>query len=107
MGMKSKTKGKTGEREVAALLRDHGFEAARGVQYQGGPGSPDVVHSIAGVHIEVKRCEALGLYTAMDQAQADAGAGEAPIVLHRRNDKPWLVICRAEDWLEWMKRLST
>jgi Holliday junction resolvase len=102
--MKSKTKGKVGERETAALLRAHGFEARRGVQFQGGPASPDVVHSIPGIHIEVKRCEALGLYDAMAQAQADAG-GDIPVVLHRRNDKPWLVICFAEDWLTWMKRL--
>jgi len=105
MGMKSKTKGKIGEREAAALLREHGFEARRGVQFQGGLSSPDVVHSIPGVHIEVKRCEALGLYAAMLQASDDA-EGNIPVVLHRRNDTPWVMICFAEDWLKWMKRLQ-
>ena len=39
--MMSKTKGKVGEREVAALLRQYGFEAKRGVQHQGGSDGAD------------------------------------------------------------------
>ena len=91
-------KGKRGEREAAALLKSFGFEARRGKQYSGGDDSPDVVHSIPGVHIEVKRTETLSLYTAFAQAVADAGK-KTPIILHRRNGKPWLAVIAATDLL--------
>ena len=88
----SKDKGKRGEREAAkALEHVFGCDAARGVQYQGGPGSPDVVHDIYGIHFEVKRNEALRLYDAVEQATKDAGES-VPVVLHRKNGKPWLLI---------------
>lgn len=60
--MNSKRKGKVGEREFAALLREHGFDARRGVQFSGGADSPDVVSdALAWLHIEVKRTQALNL----------------------------------------------
>ena len=99
-GRMSKTKGKTGEREVVALLREHGFEARRGQQYAGGSDSPDVVHNIPGLYIEVKRCEKLSLYAALDQVTEDAGSGGAvPIIFHRRSQEPWVVILDARDFL--------
>lgn len=100
MGAMSKQKGKRGELEAAALLREYGFEAERGQQYKGGPGSPDLVHSIPYVHIEVKRAEKLDLYGALDQAAADAGdRGKVPLVLHRKNDRPWIAVLYADDLL--------
>jgi Holliday junction resolvase len=52
----SRQKGKRGELEAAKYLRSLGFTSARrGVQYSGGPDSPDVVcDELPGVHIEVK-----------------------------------------------------
>ena len=98
MGHKSKEKGKRGELELAAELRRVlGIEARRGVQYQGGQGSPDVVADLPGVHIEVKRCERLSLYSAMKQASADAGADKVPVVCHRANHQDWIVIVRLDD----------
>lgn len=91
-------KGKRGEREAAALLREYGFEARRGQQFSGGGDSPDVVHSIPNVHIEVKRTEALSLYKAMDQAREDSG-GKVPVVLHKRNGREWLAVIPASDLL--------
>ena len=38
----SRRKGKEGELEVARILRDHGYDSRRGVQYSGSPDSPDV-----------------------------------------------------------------
>ena len=99
MAKMSRDKGKVGEREVAQLLRDYGFEARRGVQFQGGPGSPDVVHSIPNVHIEVKRCETLSLYKALDQARAEKRPDDMPVVLHRRNSREWVAILPAADLL--------
>lgn len=99
MGKHSRSKGARGEREAAELLRTHGFQAHRGRQYHGGADSPDVVHTIPGIHIEVKRVEALHLWGAMDQASNDAGE-RVPMVLHRRNNRPWLAILPADDLLE-------
>ena len=98
MGKMSRDKGKRGEAEVAHLLQNYGYDAKRGCQYHGGPDSPDVV-GLPGYHIEVKRTERLDLYGAMEQTKRDAGS-DTPVVFHRRNGKEWLVILRAEDWLE-------
>jgi len=98
MGRKSLTKGKAGERELAAELRRlFGVEARRGVQYQGGGDSPDVVTDLPGVHVEVKRTERLSLYPAMKQASTDAGADKVPVVFHRQNREEWLAIVRLND----------
>lgn len=92
MGRRSLTKGKRGEREAAAEIRRlFGTDASRGRQFSGSPDSPDIRTGIPEVHFEVKRCEALQLYAAMDQACGDAG-GKVPVVLHRKNNKPWLAI---------------
>lgn len=99
MGKASRDKGKRGERECAALLKAHGFDARRGQQFNGSDGSADVV-GLPGFHVEVKRTEALRIYEAMHQAEGDARDGEIPLVLHRRNRKEWLAILKADDFLE-------
>lgn len=96
--MNSRRKGKVGEREFAALLRTHGFDARRGQQFSGGADSPDVVSQVLSwVHIEVKRVQHLNLAEACAQARRDCGRG-APagqqkpwIVAHRRNREPWFI----------------
>jgi Holliday junction resolvase len=98
MGMISKRKGRTGEREVAQLLRDHGIPARRGVQYQGGPDSPDVI-GLEGFHIEVKRTERFSLYAALEQAMAERRDGDVPAVFHRANQRGWVVVLNAADFL--------
>ncbi len=109
MSKMSKEKGKVGEREVAALLRKHGFEARRGQQYSG-DGAPDVIADIAiaddcDLHIEVKRVEQFGLWAALDQANADAPPGDIPVVFHRKNNKGWVVVLGAFDFLTIIKEL--
>lgn len=99
MSRLSRDKGKRGEREVAELLRLHGFQAHRGVQYQGGNDSPDVAHDIDGLHIEVKRTEALRLYQALEQAKGERQTGNIPAVFHRANGRPWVVVLEADDFL--------
>lgn len=89
----SNGKGKRGEREAAKALRETlGCKARRGQQYAGGNDSPDVVHDISGIHIEVKRTERLKLYDAVGQALEDCADGEVPVVLHKRNREFWLVV---------------
>ncbi len=98
MGKMSREKGRRGEIEVARLPQSHGYEARRGQQYHGGPQSPDVV-GLPGIHIEVKRTERLHLWDALAQAKRDAG-DNIPVVFHRANDCPWVVIMDAKDWME-------
>ena len=98
MGKMSRTKGKVGEREVAGLLRDYGYDGRRGQQFAGIHGDADVV-GLPGVHIEVKRTERLNLYDAFAQSKRDAKEGEIPTVWHRKNNAEWVVIISAEDFL--------
>ena len=97
MGKASREKGKRGEREIASLLREYGYDAHRGVQYKGGQDSPDVV-GLPGTHVEVKRTERLNLYDALSQSKADAGT-DMPIVVHRKNNAEWVVIQPLKDWI--------
>lgn len=104
MGKTQREKGKRGERELAGLLRGHGYEAKRGQQFCGADGSADVV-GLPGIHIECKRVEKLNLLDAMEQAVQDSGANELPYgyelpaVFHRRDRPEWLVTMRLEDWI--------
>jgi Holliday junction resolvase len=95
----SRQKGKAGELELASILREHGYTARRGQQFKGGGDSPDVV-GLPGVHIECKRVEQGNLYDWLAQAQRDAeGSGSTPVVVHRRNGKPWVVVMTLDDFL--------
>ncbi len=101
--MNSRTKGKNGELELAAFLREHGFEARRGQQFSGGGDSPDVVHNIPGVHLECKRVEQGNLYDWMAQAIRDANPADIPVVAHRRNRRDWVAILPLENLLDLLK----
>lgn len=96
--MNSRRKGAAGERELAKVLRSYGYEARRGQQYCGANGDADVV-GLPGIHIECKRVERLDLYAAMAQARNDTRAEEIPAVIHRRNNRDWLVTMRLEDFM--------
>lgn len=100
-GSTSRRKGKRGERELAAALTAEGFDARRGAQHRGGPGSPDVLcPDLPSLHWEVKRCERLRLYDAVAQATDEAGEGQLPVVAHRRNRHQWVAILPLEALLE-------
>ena len=93
MGRASRDKGKRGEREAAAELAALlGVTGRRGVQYHGGPDSPDVVLDGVAIHVEAKRTERLALYAAVEQATSDAPAGSVPVVWHRANGRDSVVI---------------
>ncbi len=97
MGSMSKRKGAAGEREAAEKLnRVLGTHLHRGRQYHGGPDSPDLAGDLPGLHMEVKRCERLSLYKALSQARRDASVTEVPAVVHRANNKPWVIVVEVE-----------
>lgn len=101
--MNSREKGAAGERELANLLKAHGYNTRRGQQFCGANGDADVV-GLPGIHIECKRVERLNLYAAMEQSERDSREGEIPVVMHRKNRQDWLVTMRLLDWLEMYER---
>jgi len=98
MGSMSRRKGAAGEREAAAALNEVlGTHLHRGRQYHGGPDSPDLAGDMPGLHVEVKRVERLSLYPAMYQARRDAAPDQVPVVMHRGNNRPWLIVVEVAD----------
>ena len=119
MPINSKNKGRQGEQELARVLNELlGIHARRGQQYCGLEGNADVVLQkqigndnvdIPGLHVECKRVECLSLYEALSQAQRDAREGEIPVVCHRRNKKPWVIIFeldKLKDVAKWVSSLE-
>lgn len=97
--MNAKQKGSEAEREVARILRDHGYDARRGLQYQSGQVEADVV-GLPGYHIEVKRCEVIRMPEWIRQSMADARPGEKWAVVWRRSREPWRITMDFEAFLE-------
>lgn len=101
--MNSRDKGARGERELANILKQYGFDTRRGQQYSGLNGDADVV-GVPGVHIECKRVErGLNLEKALMQSRRDARDGEVPCVMHRRNGEKWKVTFHLEDIIPLLK----
>lgn len=101
--MNSRLKGAVGERELANVLKKHGYDTRRGQQYSGLNGDADVV-GLPNIHIECKRVERLNIHEAMNQSKRDARAGETPVVMHRRNRTEWLVTMTLKDFIEMYER---
>lgn len=95
----SRAKGQVAERELAAILRQYGYDCRRGQQFAGGFDSPDVV-GLPGIHIECKRVENLNIHKAYEQAVRDSEGKAIPAVFHRRNREPWMVTISLEDFME-------
>jgi len=100
----SRQKGARGERELAHKLTENGYPARRGQQFSGSPESPDVVcEALAKFQIECKLVEALNIHKAIAQARNDAGEGQIPTVMHKKNRTEWLVTLPLDDFLELLK----
>lgn len=100
--MNSKRKGNAGERELLAVLSKHGAAQRNDQRYIGGVDNPDLSFQIGGrrYHVECKRAERFNAYAAMEQAEHDANSHAVPVVAHRRNHKPWLVVMNLDDFLK-------
>lgn len=89
-GRRSRNKGATGERELAALLTDAlGFVVQRKLG-QARDGGDDI--QVGQYRIEVKRREALRLDDWCQQVEQAAQPGDVPVVAYRRNGQPWRVV---------------
>jgi len=97
--MNSRQKGARGERQLAAVLQDYGYDTRRGQQYCGANGDADVV-GIPGLHIECKRVERLNIYDAIAQSERDARRDDIPVVMHRKNNCKWLVTMSLEEFMK-------
>jgi len=98
----SRAKGARYEREIAALLREFGYEAIRGCQFAGGQDSPDVKCDDFPCHIEAKFVERLNIWAAYEQSDNDSG-DRVPCVIHRKKLSPFsLITLRLEDFIELM-----
>jgi Holliday junction resolvase len=88
------------ERELANRLKELGLTARRGQQFCGANGDSDVVcEELSTYHIECKRVQALNIHDAISQAVRD-GKDKTPVVIHRKNGKPWLATLFLEDWIK-------
>lgn len=98
-GRSSQRKGADGERELARILTEYGYDMQRGGSLSFGE-VPDLV-GLPGVHVEVKRVERLNVPEAMEQAVRDSDRFHdgVPALFHRRSRSPWLVTMRLEDWM--------
>ena len=92
MGKLSRDKGKCGEREAAAIIRDHtGWDVRRRVRQH--DGDSDLL-GVPGWSVEVKRtATALPSQIAGWWTQAVAEAGQdVPLLLYRANRREWRAV---------------
>jgi hypothetical protein len=102
-GKASRDKGKRGERYVASLFKEYGYDAKRSAQFCGKTGQAADVVGVPFVHLEVKFQETMRLYDWMAQAVRDSeaeGKGNLPVVIHKQNNKDLLVTLRFDDWMK-------
>lgn len=105
MGRSAQRKGADGERELANVLKEYGFEVRRGQVFNH---ESDMV-GLDKIHPEVKRVEKLNVVTAMKQAITESQIRNdgLPSVFHRRNREEWLVTMRLTDWIELYRKWNT
>lgn len=98
-GKASQRKGADGERELAAVLREYGYEIKRGGSMSFGE-VPDLV-GLPGIHVEVKRREQVRLSEWMQQAETDSKRFRdgMPVVFHRRSREGWRVTMNLADFM--------
>ena len=93
--MNCKRKVNPGELELLHIHEARGLQAARNDQaFVGGRENPDI--SLPGIHLEVKRVEALRITEALNQAVSDAAGRALPVVMHQRNCGEWVALMRLD-----------
>lgn len=100
MSARERAKGARGERQIVALLREHGWPLARRThdgRDQAGRG--DIAYGPEGCHLEVKLQERLNVPKAVTQAIEDAQPTDIPIVVHRPSRAPWMATLPLDELL--------
>lgn len=96
MSKAQRDKGKRGEREVVAIMKDWGFPEARRARQSDGAVDPDVA-GCEPLWLEVKRRKSIASCRFMDQSVSDAKEGTLPIVVMREDNGEWIVCVRVAD----------
>ena len=108
----SRMKGKRGELELVKKLKSliPGPNWRRSQQYNGYAegGQADLV-GVENLHIECKRVEAGSktVYKWVSQAERDAEPHQIPVVMHKANLEPWLVIVPLDRLEEFVTEVDT
>jgi len=97
---RERDKGVRGEREVAELLRRHGFEV-RGLE---GEGDHLALVGLLMLHVETKRQEVARPWAWWEQASSETPAGALTVVAFRRSRSPWLALVELEPLAEHLRR---
>jgi Holliday junction resolvase len=94
-------KGAAAEREVAAILSESmGVKVTRKLG-QARDGGDDI--QVGRYRLEVKRREALSIDAWCEQVEACCEPQDVPVVVYRRNGKPWRVVLRLDDFIPLMR----
>ena len=106
MGLASRNKGKSGEREARDQVKEvwncpDCFRSAQAC----GSYSADLLGGPPGLHLEVKRYKRIVAADFMTQASEDAKDDEVPVVLMREDSGKWLVMVRMEDTPKFAERI--
>lgn len=105
MSVNSRAKGAAGERELSKYLNEHwGLDTHRGTQDRGAEAA-DVV-GLPGYWVECKRVERIQMLAWCRQAERDAPASVAPLVVWRPSREPWRVTLGLDDFLSAIPRLG-
>lgn len=96
----SKKKGNAGERELANILKEYGYNCRRSQQFCGKGGESADVIGLPFIHIECKRVEKLNIDEALNQAKRDCKQGKTPAVFHRKNRTNWKVTLDLDDFMK-------
>ena len=98
MGLKSRTKGKVGERKAVLYLKELGFKDARRRQQSSGQNAAEVecLESLPNVHLEIKYGYGKGLGPGLSvlakaciQASSDCGAREWAVLWREKGTAVW------------------
>jgi hypothetical protein len=100
-------KGADAEREVAGILREHGFPDAQRTADGRAQAARGDIAGIPGVHFEVKRHERLNVPAALAQVRADADPGELPVLVHRPSRAGWMATLPLADLLALLRLRET
>lgn len=108
----SKQKGKRGELEFCHECEKYGLNDVYRTAQTNGKLEQSLAdcEGLEGIHVEVKRVEALNIDKAMDQSIRDLKTKKEkrlPVVFHRKDRKPWKATMLFEDWTKlyksWLK----
>jgi Holliday junction resolvase len=91
MSRSERTKGRTGELEVARIFQAAGFDCDR-TPNSGGLRIRGDLHGTLPIHVEVKRQETARPWLWAQQSRTDAGAGSRWLVAMRRSRDEWLAL---------------